>query len=153
MSKSKAKTVREYLSALSPERRKVASEVLSLVRTNLPKGYKEELGWGAITWVVPLARFEDTYNGQPLCYVAFAATKAGFSLYLMGVYGDTKTSNAFVRAWKKSGKKLDMGKSCVRFRNSDDLALDAVKGAIKALPLKKYVEQYAAIRKKTKAGK
>lgn len=111
------------------------------------------VGWGAITWSVPLSVLPDTYNGQPLCYAALAATKTGFSLHLMAVYGDGATAKAFAAERKKSGKKLNMGKSCVRFRTTDDLALDAVKNVIKAVPMKTYVERYAAIRQKTKTGK
>jgi hypothetical protein len=153
MAKSNARTVAEYVDALSAEKRAVADEVLAIVRKNMPKGYEETIGWGAVTWSVPLAVLPDTYNKQPLCYAAFAATKQGFSLYLMAVYGDTKLRQAFEDGYRKAGKKLDMGKSCVHFRTTDDLALPAVKAAIKAVPMKQFVERYKAIRKTTKKGK
>jgi len=150
---NKAKSVADYLKALPADKRAVAGEVLAFVRKNIPAGYQEEIAWGAITWSVPLSVLPDTYNKQPLCYLAFAATKSGFSLHLMTVYGDRKREAAFRDEFRKAGKKLDMGKACVRFKTTDDLALPAIKTAIRAMPMKKYVEAYMAIRKTTKAGK
>jgi hypothetical protein len=145
--------VKQYLDALPADRRAIADEVVSFVRKHLPRGYEEGIGWGAINWSVPLSVLPDTYNKQPLCYVAFAATKAGFSLYLMSVYGSPESAAKFKAAYEKSGKKLKMGKSCVNFRTVDDLALPAIKDAIKGTPMKKYVEFYRAARKATAKGK
>lgn len=149
----KSKTVAQFLSALPADRRKVAEELLALVRKSMPKGFEEAMCLGMVTWSVPLSVLPDTYNGQALWYVAFAATKSGFSLYLMSVYGNKEREAAFKAAYKKAGKKLDMGKACVRFKTMDDLALPAVKDAIKSVSMKQYVEAYRAVRKKTKAGK
>ena len=149
----KSKTVAEFLAALPAARREVAEDVLALVRKNIPKGYEEGVALGFVTWSVPLSVLPDTYNGQALWYVALAATKVGFSLYPMAVYGDPKRAAAFNAEWKKSGKKLDMGKACIRFSTMDDLALPAVKAAIKAVPMTKYVETYRAVRAKTKTGR
>ena len=149
----KAKTVGEFLDALPADRREVAREVLTLVRKTIPTGYEESMALGFVTWSVPLSVLPDTYNGQALWYVAFASTKVGFSLYLMAVYGNKEREAELKAAYKKAGKKLDMGKACVRFRTMDDLAIPAVKAAIRAVPMKKYVEMYKAIRKTTKAGK
>ena len=115
--------------------------------------HAQAMSLGFVTWSVPLTMLPDTYNGQALWYVAFAATKAGFSLYLMSVYGNKEREADFTAAYKKAGKKLDMGKACLRFKKMDDLVVPAVAGAIKAVPMKKYVESYRAIRKKTKTGK
>ena len=149
----KAKTVGEFLGALPADRREVADEVLALVRKNIPAGYEEAMALGFVTWSVPLSVLPDTYNGQALWYVALASTKSGFSLYPMAVYGNKEREAELKAAYKKAGKKLDMGKACLRFRTMDDLAIPAVKAAIRALPMKKYVEMYRAIRKTTKAGK
>ena len=149
----KSKTVTEFLDALPADRREVADEVLDLVRKNLPKGYEEAMALGFITWSVPLSVLPDTYNGQALWYLAFASTKAGFSLYLMSVYGNKEREVEFKAAYTKAGKKLDMGKACLRFTTMDDLAIPAVKAAIKAVPMKTYVEMYRATRAKTKTGK
>ena len=150
----KSKTVAQFLDALPADRRGVAEDVLALVRKNMPKGYEEAMALGFVTWSVPLSVLPDTYNGQALWYVSFAATKAGFSLYLMSVYWKKEREARFSAAYKKAGKKLDMGKACLRFKTIDDLVLPAVKDAIKALPMKRYVEEYRVIRKATtKAGK
>lgn len=148
----KSKTVEEFLNALPAPRRKTAVEVLDLVRKNIPKGYEEQMALGFVTWSVPLSVLPDTYNRQALWYTALAATKSGFSLYLMTVYGNKEREAEFKAAYRKAGKKLDMGKACLRFRTTDDLALPAVKVAIRAVPMKRYVEQYRAIRAKTKKG-
>ena len=149
----KSKTVAQFLDALPADRREVANEVLKLVRKNVPKGYEEAMSLGMVTWSVPLSVLPDTYNGQALWYTAFAATKAGFSLYLMSVYGNKEREAGFAAAYKKAGKKLDMGKACLRFKKMDDLLIPAVAGEIKSLPMKKYVEMYRAVRKTTKKGK
>lgn len=149
----KSKTVVQFLDALPADRREVASEVLALVRKNIPKGYEESMALGFVTWSVPLTVLPDTYNGQALWYVAFAATKAGFSLYLMSVYGHKEQEAEFKAAYKKAGKKLDMGKACLRFKTMDELVLPAVKHAIKSVPMKKYIEMYRAVRKTTAKGK
>ena len=149
----KSKTVEQFLDALPADRREVADELLALIRKSVPKGYAEAMSLGMVTWSVPLSVLPDTYNGQALWYLAFASTKAGFSLYLMSVYGNKEREAEFRAAYKKAGKKLDMGKACLRFRTIDDLALPAVKDAIKSVSMKQYVEMYRAVRKTTKAGK
>lgn len=149
----KSKTVAEFLAALPAQKREVADEVLALVRKSVPKGYEEQMSLGLITWSVPLTVLPDTYNGQALWYVAFAATKAGFSLYLMSVYGNKEREAAVKAAYTKAGKKLDMGKACLRFKTMEDLVLPAVRDAIKSVPMNQYVEAYRAVRAKTKKGK
>jgi hypothetical protein len=149
----KAKTVGEFLGALPAGKREVADEALTLIRTNVPKGYEESMALGFVTWSVPLSVLPDTYNGQALWYVALSSSKSGLSLYLMAVYGNKEREAELRAAYKKAGKKLDVGKACLRFRTMDDLVIPAVKAAIKAVPMKKYVEMYRAIRKTTKAGK
>ncbi|MGH7724944.1 MAG: iron chaperone [Candidatus Eiseniibacteriota bacterium] len=127
---SKARTVTEYLASLPAERRAVVSKVRDVVRRNLPKGYVETIGWGMINYEVPLARFSDTHNGRPLCYAGLAAQKNHYGLYLMGLYVDSRRTEWFAGEFKKAGKKLDMGKSCVRFRSLEDPPLDVIGKAI-----------------------
>jgi len=153
MFQGKAKTVSEYLAALPPERRAVVSKVRSLVKKHLPKGYQEAIGWGVITYTVPLKTLPDTYNGQPLCYVAIAALKNDYSLYLMNVYSDAKKAKWFAGEFKKRGKKLDMGKSCLHFKSLDDLPLDLIGEVIGSTPMDQYIEIYRASRKMTRKGK
>lgn len=148
MASSNATTVKGYLDELPADRRKVVSKVRNIVRRNLPKGYEEKMNWGMICYQVPLKVVPETYNGQPLCYAALAAQKNYHALYLMNVYGDKKTSAWFKEEFKKAGKKLDMGKSCVRFRSLDDLPLDTIAEVIAKTPMKKYIEMHNSARKK-----
>lgn len=152
MVQSAKSTVKQYLDELPPDRRAVVRAVRQLIRRNLPKGYVEAIGWGVITYHVPLSVLPDTYNGQPLCYAALAAQKNYYALYLMTVYGDTARNKAFKDAFKKGGKKLDMGKACVRFKSLDDLPLDAIGREIASVPMKAYVARYLASRKLTRKG-
>jgi uncharacterized protein YdhG (YjbR/CyaY superfamily) len=134
MVQSKAATVDDYLGELPEDRREAMKKVRAVVKKNLPKGYKERIAHGMITWDVPLETFPDTYNGQPLCYIGLANQKNHMSLYLVGVYGDAKQEQQLRDAFEKAGKKLDMGKSCVRFRKLDDLPLDAIGNIVAATP-------------------
>ena len=152
MFQGKARTVQEYLDALPPERRAVVGQVRSLVKKHLPKGYKEQIGWGVITFAVPLEVLPDTYNGQPLCYAALAAQKNFYSLYLMNVYADPKKEKWLADEFKKRGKKLDMGKSCLHFKTLDDLPLDVVGAVIASTPMERYIEIYRASRAKGAKG-
>jgi uncharacterized protein YdhG (YjbR/CyaY superfamily) len=135
MFQGKATTVAEYLSALPEDRRKVVSRLRTFVKKHLPKGYKEQIGWGVITYAVPLAALPDTYNGEPLCYTAIAAPKNYYSLYLMGVYGDPKKAKRLADAYKQRGERIDMGKSCLRFTSLDEVPLDLVGDIIASTPM------------------
>lgn len=146
MAKSRAATVKEYLEALPDDRRKEIAKVRSVIRKNLPKGYEEAMIYGGITYQVPLETLSDTYNGQPLCYAALQAQKHFNTLYLMGAYGSPKQRKQLEDAFKKAGKKLDMGKSCVHFKTAGDLPLPAIGKLIAAIPATKWVAIYRASR-------
>ncbi len=145
---TKAKTVGEYLKQLPADRRKSLSAVRAVVLENLPKGYQEAVGWGAITYAIPLTDYPDTYNGQPLCIAALSAGKQYCSIHLMAAYGDPKTRTWLEEQFKKSGKRLDMGKACVRFKTPDDLPLDVIGKVIARVSPKKYIEVYEASRRR-----
>jgi uncharacterized protein YdhG (YjbR/CyaY superfamily) len=146
--RSEAKTVAEYIASLPEDRRDAIKAVRAVVKKHLPAGYKEGMDFGHIGWSVPLSVYADTYTGQPLCYAALASQKNHMALYLMSVYGDTDHRKWFEAAWKKTGKKLDMGKSCIRFKKVDDLPLDVITEAIARTPVDKYVAAYEAARKR-----
>jgi uncharacterized protein YdhG (YjbR/CyaY superfamily) len=146
--KSKASTVTEYLASLPDDRRKTISQVRSMIKKHLPKGYKESMNWGVVAYEIPLKVFPDTYNGQPLIYAALAAQKNFNSLYLMLPYGDPKQRRQLEDAFKRAGKKLDMGKSCVHFKTADDLPLDDIGKLIAAVPPAKYIKWYQDTRGK-----
>jgi uncharacterized protein DUF1801 len=146
MFQGKAKTVAEYLDSLPADRRAVIRTLRTLVNEHLPKGYKEQMGWGVITYAVPLSTLPDTYNGEPLCYAAIAAQKNHYSLYLMAAYGSSPQAKRLADGFKRHGKKLDMGKSCLRFKSLDDIPLDVVGEVIASTPMKEYVEIYRSSR-------
>ena len=145
---SKATTVDAYLKELPEDRRAAISKVRNVVKKNLPKGYREAMAFGMISWTVPLDRYPDTYNGQPLCYIGLASQKNYNSLYLMGVYGDPKREKLLADAFAKAGKKMDMGKSCLRFRKVEDLPLDAIGKIVASMPPEELIRRAEAVRKK-----
>jgi len=153
MVSSRATTPEQYLKELPEDQRAAIAGVRKVILENLPKGYRESMGYGMITYSIPIERYPATYNCQPLCYAALAAQKNHCSVYLMNIYGDSKEAAAFTAAFKKAGKKLDMGKSCVRFRSIDDLALDAIGNTIRGVPPQAFIERYEASRAKTAAGR
>jgi hypothetical protein len=146
MATSRVTTVADYLAALPPDRRKVLSAVRKTILDHLPRGYEEAIQYGMIGYHVPLARYPDTYNGQPLAIAALASQKMYMTLYLMSVYADAVARSWFEKAWRARGKKLDMGKSCIRFKSLDDVALDVIGEAIAKVPVEKFIECVEASR-------
>ena len=144
MPKSKAETVDEYLAELPEERRDAIAAVRKVILANLPDGYQEMMQFGMIGYVIPLERYPMTYNGQALQYAALASQKNYMSLYLMNIYGDEAVERWFVERYKATGKRLDMGKACVRFKNLQDLSIDLVGEAIALTSVSKFIERYEA---------
>jgi hypothetical protein len=148
MASSKAATVDDYLAELPPERRAVVTAVRDVVRKNLPKGYTETMNWGMISYELPLSRYPNTYNDKPLSYAALAAQKNYFALYLPLVYQDAKEEEWLRDQFKKAGKKLDIGKSCVRFKRVADLELGAIAKVIASTPPDEFIDRYEAARRR-----
>ena len=149
MVRSNAETVEEYLAELPPDRREAIAAIRKVVLDNLPPGYEETMYFGMIGYVIPLERYPETYNKQPLGYVALASQKHYMSLYLMNVYGDSDTERWFKREYEASGKKLNMGKSCVRFKSLDDLPVNLIAKAVGRTTTESYIETYEASRRRT----
>ena len=142
---SKAQTVAAYLKALTPERRKALGAVRKVIRAHLPKGYVETMQYGMIGYVVPLKLYPAGYHvgkGRSLPFVNLAAQKSYMSLYLFGCYVEKKDEAWLRHAFKVRGKRLDMGKSCVRFKSLDELPLDVVGAAVARWPVKDFVARY-----------
>lgn len=155
MATSNATSPEELIAALPPERREAMTAVIDVIRANLPPGYKEGMAYGMIGWYVPLERFPDTYNKQPLALAGLASQKQYMSLYLNSVYGNMDTERWFRERFAASGKKLNMGKSCVRFRKLEDLPLDVIGETIARIPVDQYIAWYEAARgssRKTRYG-
>ena len=146
MAKSKAESVEEYLAELPEDRRAALATVRKVILENLPHGYEETMQYGMIGYVVPLERYPVTYNGQALSYAALASQKNYMSLYLMNIYGDKEAERWFVDRYHASGKRLDMGKSCVRFKKLEDLPIDLVADVIALTPVAQFLERYEASR-------
>ena len=149
MVKSKATTVSEYLDALPDDRRAVVAAVRKVILKHLPKGYRESLSCGILTYEVPLEDLPNTYNGQPLCYAALGAQKNHYAIYLMCAYMNPKTQKVLQDGFAKAGKKLDMGKSCVRFRKLEDVPLDLIGKVTASVSKKKWIAIYEASRART----
>ena len=111
-----------------------------MVLANLGDGFVETMNWGMISYEVPLAIQPDTYNGKPLMYAALASQKNYMAVYLTGVYATQELRQQFVDDYKGTGKKLDMGQSCVRFRRLDDLPLEVIGSAIAAYDVASFVD-------------
>ena len=148
MVSSRATTVADYLAELPAERRAEIEKVRDIVNEALPPGYREGMGFGMIGWVVPLADYPVTYNDQPLAYAGLAAQKNYNALYLNCVYASTERAERLRERWKAAGKKLDMGKSCIRFKRADDLALDVVRDEIASTTPEQFIAIYEAARRR-----
>ena len=147
MAKSGAATVAGYLSELPAERRAVLAAVRAVVRKNLPAGYRETMNWGLICYEIPLTRYPNTYNGQPLCYAGLAAQKNHNALYLTDVYQDPSQAKRLKDGFRKAGKKVDMGKSCLRFQKLEDLELEVIGEIISRTPPDTFIARYEASRR------
>ncbi len=146
--KSDAKTVEEYLETLPEDRREAISAVRQTILEQLPEGYVEGMAFGMIGYAIPLERYPKTHNKQPLPIAALASQKQYMSVYLNGVYGTSEEAAWFKGQFDARGMKLDMGKSCVRFRTLDDLPLDVIGEAIARWPVERYIALYESVRRR-----
>ncbi|MGE4452985.1 MAG: DUF1801 domain-containing protein [Sphaerochaeta sp.] len=140
--RSEVTTVEAYLSELTNEQRSVIEPLRKLILENLPEGIQESINWGMISYEIPLRTFPDTYNKQPLGYAALSVQKHGFSLYLMPLYMDDKNHEKLQR----QGKKLMLGKSCIRFKTLEDLPLDFIKEILRSYTVESYIQAYKVSR-------
>ena len=146
MVSSKATTVADYLAELPPERRAEIDALRNLINEALPAGYVERMNWGMISWEVPLELSGPTYNGQPLAYAALAAQKNANSLYLNCAYASADKTERLKAAAAAEGNKLDMGKSCIRFKRADQLPLDLIRAEIASTSPQEFVRIYEQAR-------
>ena len=146
---SKAATVAAYLGELTPARAEVVATVRDLVNEHLPPGFDETMRWGMISWEVPLARYPDTYNGEPLNCVALAAQKQYTSLYLMCTYIAPRGEARLRAAYADAGIKLDFGKSCLRFKSLDRFLPEAVIPILEQSTVETLIDAYESSRGRT----
>jgi hypothetical protein len=140
-------TVEDYLASLTDERRDALQTVRKVILENLDKDYEEGIQYGMIGYYVPHRVFPAGYHcdpEQPLPFAGLASQKSFMAIYLMCLYSSAEQEAWFREAWAKSGKKLDMGKSCVRFKKLDDVPLDVIGQAIRRIPVRAFIENYQA---------
>jgi hypothetical protein len=148
-----ATSVDDFMATLPDDRRTALQAVRDAINARIPKGYEHGLLYGGPAWYVPRSRLAETYNGQPLAVAVLASKKQYMALYLMTVYGDAKLGAWFRKAYIATGKKLDMGKSCVRFKSLDALPLDVVGDAVSKVSVDDYIAIYEKSRASMKTGK
>ncbi|GMU34424.1 MAG: hypothetical protein AMXMBFR20_22960 [Planctomycetia bacterium] len=144
---SKAKTVKEYLDGLPPDRRKAIEAVRKVIKKNLGKGYAEGITYGMIGYFVPHSVYPPGYHcdpKMPLPFAGLASQKNHMAIYLMCVYLNAGQQERFRKEWAKTGKKLDMGKSCIRFKKIEDVALDVIGEAVARVPVDELISYYEA---------
>jgi hypothetical protein len=142
---SSASTVEEYLAGLPEDRRAAISSVRDVILKNLPKGYEEVMQYGMISYVVPHSIWPAGYHCDPkqaLTYASLGSQKNHMAVYLCTLYGDPKTEQWLSEAYEAAGKKLDMGKSCVRFKKLDDLPLEVIGQAVARVSVEAYLAWY-----------
>ncbi len=154
---SKPLTPDAYLAALPDERREALQAVREVILAHLDRGYEEGMQYGMIGYYVPHSVYPRGYHAdpkQPLPFASLASQKNHMALYLMCIDGVPEREEWFRAAWAKSGKKLDMGKACIRFKHVSDLALDVIGQAIARMPATQFIAHYeAAVRPATAAAR
>jgi hypothetical protein len=146
-------TVNQWLASVPAERKDAINTVRDVVNRRLPRGYEETVDWGLLAWVVPLGTLPNTHNGRSQLVAALGAHRKLMTIYLMSVYDDPKLRKEFQTAYKKSGKKLNMGGCCVHFKKLEDLPLDVVGNTVARVTVEQYVERYENARRKLKKKK
>lgn len=158
MVQSKAKTVSEYLASLPADRRQMVEAIRKVIKKNLGKGIAEGIQYGMLGFFIPHSVYPDGYHcdaSQPVPFASIASQKNKVSVYLFCLYVEPKRVEKFVKDWKATGKKLDMGKSCVRIKKLEDAPLDVIGDAVKGYTVQQFLDHYtasipASAQKKTK---
>jgi uncharacterized protein YdhG (YjbR/CyaY superfamily) len=150
VARSTATTVAAYLAALPPARRRALSEVRRVIKKHLPSGYREAMAAGMITYQVPLSRYGTTYNGKALWYAALASQKNYATLHLMAAYGNAELKARLEQGFQMAGKRLDMGKACIRFQQSDDLPLHVIGDLVASTPMETFIGWAEAARRRAR---
>jgi uncharacterized protein YdhG (YjbR/CyaY superfamily) len=152
MATSAASTVDEYLAELPDERRKAIAAVRDAILRYLPEGYEETMQYGMISYIIPKSRYPETYNGQPLALASLANQKNHMAIYLNNVYSEPGSKDWFRDEYAKTGKKLDMGQSCVRFRKLENLPVQLIGRAIARTSVDDFIAGYEKGRSEARKG-
>lgn len=155
--KSNVTTIDDYMAELPADRREAIEAIRAVILKNLPKGYVEGMQYGMIGYFVPHSIYPSGYHcdpKQPLPFASLASQKNHMAVYLFCLYSEQDAAERFKVDWKKTGKRVDMGKSCARFKKLEDAPLELIGKAVKRMPVKKFIEHYEAATKRPakKAG-
>jgi hypothetical protein len=154
---SKATTVDAYLAELPEDRQKAIAKLRSVIKKNLPKGFKEAMGYGMMGWCVPHSIYPDGYHcnpKDPLPFMGLASQKNSINLYHMGIYADPKLLKWFQDAHAKaSPKKLDMGKSCIRYKKPEDIPFELIGELASKITPQQWIEMYESAFRKSSTKK
>ncbi|HOB23456.1 MAG TPA: DUF1801 domain-containing protein [Kaistella sp.] len=141
-----ADSIEDYLSKVPEERKEAFTKLFETISENLPKGFQTNLSYGMIGWSVPLETFPAGYHcspGTPLPFINLASQKNFIALYHMGIYANPELLNWFVEEYPKHSKrKLDMGKSCIRFKKPDEIPFDLIAELCKKMSPKDWISIY-----------
>jgi len=148
MVESKETKLDNYLNELPEDRREMMIEIRKVILENLPEGYEERMNWGMISYEIPLKTYPDTYNKQPLSYVAVASQKRHMAIYLMGCYMDQEQTKLLHDAFDVMGVKPNMGKSCVRFTKLEKIPLETIGKLVGMMSVDDYIKRYESSRKR-----
>ncbi len=154
---SKAKTIKEYIGELPADRIEPVNKLRDVILKNIPEGFQEEMNYGMIGYVVPHSLYPDGYHcdpKQPLPFLCIASQKNFIALYHMGIYADKKLMDWFVKEYPGHSKqKLDMGKSCIRFKKSDQIPYELIGELVKKISVKDWIKLYEISFLKSKKNK
>lgn len=141
-----AKTPSEYLENVDEGRKLAFKKLYDAINTHIPKGFSEQISYGMIGWVVPHSIYTDGYHCSPelpLPFLSIAAQKNYFAIYHMGIYADETLLNWFVEEYPKHCKrKLDMGKSCIRFKKIEEIPFELIGELCEKMSVENWVELY-----------
>jgi len=149
---SKAATVNDYVAELPEDRQKIVNEFRKVVKKNLPKGFQECMNYGMIGWVVPHSKYPAGYHcnpKDPLPFMGLASQKGSVNFYHMGIYADPKLLKWFTEAHAKaSPKKLDMGKSCIRYKKMEDIPFQLYAELVSKISVDDWIARYEKMLKR-----
>jgi uncharacterized protein YdhG (YjbR/CyaY superfamily) len=149
---NKPATTDEYIAALPADRKAIISAMCDTVRKNLSKGFEEQISYGMIGFVIPHSVYPAGYHCDPklpLPFISIASQKSHIGFYHMGMYASKELLDWFTAEWPKySKKKLDMGKSCIRFKKAEDVPLELIAALVKKMKPKNWIDLYEAEVKK-----
>jgi len=144
--KINANNIEEYLQNIPEERKEVFGKLMNVIRENIPAGYSEELSYGFPSWVVPFSLYPKGYHctpALPLPFASVASQKHFIAVYHMGIYGTPELLDWFVKEYPKHSKrKLDMGKSCIRFKKMDDIPFELIGELMRKITPQDWIEKY-----------